>query len=66
VQLDSDIRDLAEQLKSMLAIANECQDLRPIRGQKDVLVDIASTIISVSSLIDEYTEHGFVGELQES
>ena len=59
---DESIRDLAEHLQETLAFANECSDLRQIKGATDVITEMSRAVLEAASLIDEYVQLPFVGE----
>ena len=59
---DNAIRDLAESLRDMVAVTNECQDIRMIVGLAEVIKDMGRATLVVVSLIDEYTRVSFAGK----
>jgi hypothetical protein len=58
---DDAIRDLAESLRDMVVVTNECQDLRVIAGLTSVIKDMGRVTLVVVSLIDEYARLSFAG-----
>jgi hypothetical protein len=60
---DDAILDLAERLREMVGVANECQDLPMIDGTTNVIEAIGRMALQVASLIDEYTHLPFLGML---
>jgi hypothetical protein len=60
---DEAVLDLAESLREMVGVANECPDLPVISGTSNILEEIGRTALQVASLIDEYTKLPFLGGL---
>jgi hypothetical protein len=59
---DARIKDLSLQLRNVLAYAQECRDLKAIRGGTDTIRDMGRLIVVGASLIDECLRHNFLGE----
>ena len=54
---DESVRGLAEKLREMLGIAQECPDLKKIPGTTNVIKEMEDVCLSVASLIEEYTKN---------
>lgn len=63
-QMDQDeyIKNLAESLREMIGVAQECPDLSTIPGTTNVIDDIGRTCLNVASLIQEYTTSRFLSK----
>jgi hypothetical protein len=59
---DDDIRDLAECLRETLSLANDCPNLREIKGSTSVIREMGRAVIEATSLVDEYVRLPFLGE----
>jgi predicted RNase H-like nuclease (RuvC/YqgF family) len=59
---DDAVRDLAESLREMVALANSCPDLLRIAQSTDVIKEMGRTVVEVASVIDEYASPSFWGE----
>lgn len=58
---DQVVRELAEDLRDMLAFANECPDLCTINGATDVIREMGRAVLEATSLIDERVSSSFGG-----
>jgi hypothetical protein len=59
---DARIKDLALQLRDVLAYAQECRDLKAIRGGTDTILEMGRLVVQGASLIDECMRHNVLGE----
>ena len=59
---DNQIRDLAEDLRDMLAFANDCPDLCTVKGATDVIREMSRAVLEAASLVDERVGSSFGGK----
>ena len=59
---DSNIQNLAVQLRDVLAYAEECRELKAIKGGTDTIREMGQLVVEGGSLIDECMRHGYLRE----
>ena len=60
LEQDANIKNLAVQLRDVLAFARECRDLKAVEGGRDTIHEMGRLIVEGASLIDECMRHGFL------
>jgi hypothetical protein len=60
---DQQIRDLLEELRDMLAFANDCPDLCKVNGATDVIREMSRAVLEAAALVDERVSSSFGGKI---
>lgn len=61
MDMDDAVRILVEALRKMVGIANECREVRVIKGTVDIIKEIGRLSLEVASLIHEYAARPSLG-----